>query len=531
MPKVGDLVGQTLALDGILMDVNTNKRLFYNDQSGHLRILADNGRAKEMDAIVDAAGDGDYRLISEAITAGEQNIFVRNGTYTETSQITISTGTQIRGESALQTIIVGSGLSVPLFNFTNGSTIEFAGTLAVTNGSTGIVGTGTTFTNLSVGDTIMIGQLPYTIATITDNTNLTINESYNGTTVSGITYMAGKFLETAIFINFTITNSTVDPCTGGAICANAIQQFVLQNMVVTGFVDNVCVISSIMVIIQNTLTKTSTGAGLIFTDIFNGLLVACGFANNTGNGLTINGTSPGSTGIIVDECVFTNNGSNGVQISNDATIINFTNSQIQFNSVNGVRSDPSSSRVIVDQCNVNDNGNGINFDGNLNIVNGCVISSNTGFGIKVGDEGLIVGNNISNNTSFGIDMQSDINNTVTGNIIHDNSDSGIRISGNTSLNTITGNTIFSNTNSGINMTGSGGGNNTVSGNVIRGNSLRGIRVNSDDNCITGNAIASNPTGILIETGATDNLVVGNHTANSTTGITDNGTTTLVANNK
>ena len=37
------------------------------------------------DAIVDASGDGDYTLVSAAIAAGKYNIFVKNGSYTETA--------------------------------------------------------------------------------------------------------------------------------------------------------------------------------------------------------------------------------------------------------------------------------------------------------------------------------------------------------------------------------------------------------------------------------------------------------------
>ena len=70
------------------------------------------------DAIVDAAGNGDYLLLSAAVTAGAKRIFVRAGTYTEPATITISTAnTYIFGESLTTTIIIlGNGADVDLIS-------------------------------------------------------------------------------------------------------------------------------------------------------------------------------------------------------------------------------------------------------------------------------------------------------------------------------------------------------------------------------------------------------------------------------
>ena len=78
------------------------------------------------------------------------------------------------------------GVVIKLYRDTNGNgvlnvgvdalvdTLVFgAGTVSATNGSTAIVGTGTTFTTLQNGDTISIGGTTYTVNTVTDNTHLT----------------------------------------------------------------------------------------------------------------------------------------------------------------------------------------------------------------------------------------------------------------------------------------------------------------------------------------------------------------------
>lgn len=55
-------------------------------------------------------------------------------------------------------------------------------TVAVATGSSAVVGTGTTFTNVAVGDWMRFGSenQPYKIASITDATNLTLETTYGG---------------------------------------------------------------------------------------------------------------------------------------------------------------------------------------------------------------------------------------------------------------------------------------------------------------------------------------------------------------
>ncbi|ADU71567.1 tail fiber domain-containing protein [Pantoea sp. At-9b] len=70
-----------------------------------------------------------------------------------------------------------------------------AGTIALSNGSTTVNGTGTSFTTeLKVGDFVgvIVGGAPYTIiaGSITSNTQLTLNVAYNGPTASGLAWYA-----------------------------------------------------------------------------------------------------------------------------------------------------------------------------------------------------------------------------------------------------------------------------------------------------------------------------------------------------
>ena len=67
-------------------------------------------------------------------------------------------------------------------------TKALTGTVAVTNLSVDVVGTGTLFTTeLDVGDNIKIVAEVFTVATITDATHLTLSSAYQGTTGSALT--------------------------------------------------------------------------------------------------------------------------------------------------------------------------------------------------------------------------------------------------------------------------------------------------------------------------------------------------------
>ncbi len=80
-----------------------------------------------------------------------------------------------------------SGVTVDLIPMTTGP-----GTVAVTNNSTAVVGTGTTFTTFSAGDPITIAGVPYTVSSITDNTHLTLTSVYLGATAGGLAYARGS---------------------------------------------------------------------------------------------------------------------------------------------------------------------------------------------------------------------------------------------------------------------------------------------------------------------------------------------------
>jgi hypothetical protein len=88
-------------------------------------------------------------------------------------------------------------------SFRRGTT-AVAGTVAVTNGSTTVTGTGTLFSSqLATGGSICISSVCYTIASIGSNTTLTLSSAYTGINATGLTMQIGQ--------TFTFANRQTAP--------------------------------------------------------------------------------------------------------------------------------------------------------------------------------------------------------------------------------------------------------------------------------------------------------------------------------
>jgi len=73
--------------------------------------------------------------------------------------------------------------------------VSLSGTVAVTQNSPNVVGTNTSFTTeLEVGDAILIENEIFSVSAITDNTHLTLDSNYLGTSASGLAAYADPFL-------------------------------------------------------------------------------------------------------------------------------------------------------------------------------------------------------------------------------------------------------------------------------------------------------------------------------------------------
>jgi parallel beta-helix repeat protein len=155
-----------------------------------------------------------------------------------------------------------------------------------------------------------------------------------------------------------------------------------------------------------------------------------------------------------------------------------------------------------------------------NIFSGNTITANAFHGIKLessSNYNSIYGNTITNQYFYGIWLDSSSGNSISGNIITNNT-CGIELSGSLD-NTISGNTITINKRNGILVDYSSG--NSISGNSITNSVEEGICLDhsSNYNSIYGNTITtSNYNGIWLFRSSNYNNIYGNIITNNGAGI-------------
>ncbi len=197
--------------DNITIDENGNisakavKSDFLSDSVIPVGIVRDSELAYE--AVVAPTG-GDYTTIQAALAANKKTILVRNGTYTLDSDIEITkSGTVIVGESR-------NGVVIDCNNEAYGIEAEVgslygAGTVSINKESSTVTGTGTSWlTNLSDVSRayILLDNVWYKIASIPNNTTITLLQTYKGKSIVNATYLAGYIVRDIRIENLTIAN-------------------------------------------------------------------------------------------------------------------------------------------------------------------------------------------------------------------------------------------------------------------------------------------------------------------------------------
>lgn len=313
----------TITLAGAPSTVNTNTKLLTRNAGTGVVELRDAGTLSVYDAIV----PDDYALPSLAVAAGAQNIFVRSGTYNETAAITISDTTHLDFESICDTIInfTTSGSDGFIFR----TTYYNAGTIALTNGSAAVVGSGTTFTSIPDDGTygILIDGTVYPIASITDDTNLTLTLQYDGNTVSGLSYAALKLVCFSMQ-NVTITGAN-SGTTSGLIRIDGVAKADFNNIRLvrpgSSFGSNaytVYIEGPYAVLNFNQVYHLGARYQMVFSDISGECRVNdCRFSNPSYHGIAYGPASVfQSSHLSVTGCTFTNVGDRAIYCEADAAV-------------------------------------------------------------------------------------------------------------------------------------------------------------------------------------------------------------------
>lgn len=411
------------------------------------------------DAVVASSG-GDYTLPSAAFSAGAKSVFVRTGTYNETANVVVPDGGKLIGEDDVQ-INLGPGFEVNVDG--NGGTVETTGTVAYTNGSSAVVGTGTVFTNLSPGDYIALGPLFYEISSITDNTNLTIVGIYRGSSQSG-----QVMIGTSMFTGCVVSNISLSGTLGVGLRIRGCTDTVVDRVTVTSCGVNISVADAGTVTFSRVNSYHSAGTGFTVVRGRSVSLTNCHLMNNVGAGVTITSDCDASK---LTACCLSNNGAEGLTITGASRHTVILGSVATSNATKGLNTEPASGATTIDSCLVANNGTiGVDFDGDENLINNCVIKDNGSDGVWGGDDGMVTACHIEDNGGNGISLSGDINTIITSCNIHDNTLDGISVgaTGNTGI-LIVSNRIYANGGNGVTIPSSVGANGCqLHGNLITG---------------------------------------------------------------
>jgi len=439
---------------------------------------------QQYDAIVSlVAADGDYTKVADAFNDGNITVFVRNGTYVETEDIDIPNKGVMIGESVGGVVIDFNSSAFQILVNGRQATLITTGTVAITNATKAVTGSGTTFTTLASGDFILLGDIYYKIDAIADTTNLTILETYSGDTLSGFGLRGQKMFTDIHLKNFTVTGSTD---TNNAVRLFGCLNSVVENVICTGnnegFLFEDFSESSAM---NCKGLHSSTADGIVIRNCHSSTFHDCEGSNNVGVGIFFL-SAPVS--ISLSSCVANNNGgSAGIDIANTSSHIIVDHCIITYNENDGVQTDASTASIIISNSNISNNGgDGMQAgDGGHHYVNN-IVANNGGVGIKGGVSSIIQGNDVDNNGGRGILLQgSEDDCVITGNIVRGNGAAGIEVD--TDDCVITGNRSVGNINEGVLLVSNS---NTciVDGNVLSGNSGASLTDNG-----TGNVSGDNVT--------------------------------------
>jgi hypothetical protein len=479
-----------ISVEDLATTASDTSQVLRPDGAGGLAFGADAGGQEIYDAIVAASG-GDYTSVAAAFAAGKKSVYVRKGTYVETADVVLTDGCRLHGEVGAIIYLNGS-YSVKVDG--SGGTQETTGTIAVTNGSTQVTGTSTTFTNLSAGDYILIDTTFYEIDSITSDTVLDLTLMWEGATESGLSYIAQTMVNVAAFQSIIITgSSSVGLYIRGGLAVS------LNNVVITGCANNVQIIDSGSISMLTVLSRDSAGVGLSFDGVYGSGMVNVASYNNNGAGFYFTGCS----GFFVASCNASGNDGNGFDVTGSSTKVTLTTCGSSQNNGKGFNVDSGVELCTINACLCRGNGSeGIDIDGSENVVVNCAIRDNGANGIQCGISGLIASNQISNNTSNGIMIGYDADVLVDGNIIYDNGNYGINTEGTGNTNCIVSNNrIYDNTgNIGIRIA-SGSTGWVLSGNLVTGHttnisnleSTTKISVDATGTPAAGNLVRHNGT--------------------------------------
>ncbi len=466
---------------------------------------------------------GDYTSVAAAFAAGASSVFVKSGTYVETADVIIPDGGQLIGEATGKVVLYFIGAYGVKIDG-SGGVKEVAGTITCANATNQVTGVGTTFTNRTAGEWVLIGTNFFQIASIESATALTLAKTYVGATVTGANCLIQPMFTGNKVSNLAIVNSAG---VGVGLYVRSMRHGAFSSLAIYKCAHNVNFIDSGDLSVDSLIIADSTGIGCTIDNCMSISYSVINLLNNVSHGIVLLNNC---TNIEITSSATENSGGYGLHVAGTSNQINISGTVVRFNNAGGVVVDVNTEGVSINASTISDNiGNGVNIIGDHTVVAGCFIKNNTSVGLLVGTSSIISNTHIKNNTGDGLNVPTGKNGCiVSGNEISNNGGIGMNIIGDEGV--FDSNILDSNTGNGATIAGS---DIVVSGTLIKGNGGKGIYVTGNDNTISGSRVKTNTgNGIEVHTGATDNIVSSNNAKGNTgTNYIDNGTTTGASGNK
>lgn len=422
---------------------------------------------------------GDYTNIASAFAAGEKTVYIRDGTYVETSVISVPNFGTLMGESLGGVIIALYGGYISIDG--SGGVFATTGTISLATDSTTVTGIGTSFlTDADDTKFILLGTNYFEISSVETDTSLTLIEVYHGESIVNSTYILQNMHTGVHMENMIVTNLLP---TGPGLFIRALRHASIESMAIEKCSPNYEFAECGDLSLSKTVCNHSPGIGMIVGNSVTMSLDVVTVFNNVSHGMALTGDN---SDIFMDTCNNENNGGDGVNIIGNARNIRMSNCVSKFNVGHGIYSTSSTFNVVA--------------------AGGTIENSGLSAVTLLGPDSIVSNNLMSYNGANGIVVSDDSN--ITDNIVQYTTGEGIHINGSDCV---------------------------VSGNNVSLSSTVGIIIKSTaDNCVvTSNRVkTSTGNGLEIEAGATDNIVSSNNLKNNTgTNFVDNGTTTETLGNK
>jgi parallel beta-helix repeat protein len=382
------------------------------------------------DAIVAPTG-GDYTTIQAALAASKKTIFVRNGTYTLSSEISITQdGTQIVGESR-NGVIIDCNNTAYNIEALGDTANTIGGTVAVNNGSQTVTGTSTSWTATLNGKYIRLGGEWYKIQSVGSATALTLYETYRGPTLSGGGYKIAGMLKDLRIENLTVKNNLAGD--SGGIKFEWVLSSTVFNCTFEHNPDGIFLKEAYHCKINKNFCRNNGYQGINLRD-------SCEFND-----------------VYENSC--TNNNQNGIAVLDYSHLNSLSGNSCNNNGEHGIYLSGNGDNKVAGNLCLNNNQSGIAADSawSLSIIGNSCQSNNSSGIFLVNSSGNMIGGNVCTSNSWqGVDISSGCaNNTISSNRCSYNLINGIYVGSGNSNSIILGNQCANNTNLAIYNTGTG----------------------------------------------------------------------------